>query len=448
MQTLFQSCNPRTEEILQTFSLLSDKEIELLVSQICASQSKWRALPLSERCSALVRVAEMLEKEPERYAGLIEIEMGKLKEEAIAEIKKCAALCRYSAETAAHALVSKSQMTEEAQVCVVHQPLGVILAVMPWNFPFWQFFRAAAPLLLSGNAVLLKHASNTPQCALAIEDLFAQAFPSLHVVRSLFITNDQVNALIGHKAVKGVTLTGSKRAGVAVATAAAQAVKPCVLELGGSDPFLVFADADIEEAIRVAVTSRCLSNGQSCIAAKRFLVEHTVYDAFVEGMTKLMSARVIGPLANRQQLQTLTAQVDDAVQKGARVHCGGKPKGGTGFFYPPTVLTGLTNDMRASAEEMFGPVASIWSFRSDNEALQLANASDFGLGATLFTTNEARIESFTQDLECGQVFVNDMVRSDQRFPFGGIKESGFGRELGERAALSFTNAKTVYVKGA
>jgi acyl-CoA reductase-like NAD-dependent aldehyde dehydrogenase len=260
------------------------------------------------------------------------------------------------------------------------------------------------------------------------------------------IDHEQIQALIAHKAIKAVTLTGSKRAGIAVASAAAQVVKPCVLELGGSDPFIVFADANIDEAVKVAVTSRCLNNGQSCIAAKRFIVEHSVFERFVSAMTEQMKTRVIGPLANLQQQQLLKDQVQDAIAKGAKTHCGGAITTTKGYFYPPTVLSQINPSMRVSHEEVFGPVATLWSFKTDDEALQLANNTDFGLAATLFTTSAERIARFTDELESGQVFVNDLVRSDQRVPFGGIKESGYGRELGPRASLSFTNEKTVWVK--
>lgn len=443
--TGYLSQNPRTEEILASYPIISQSELDEAVRKASTAQREWRKMSLDARAKVLSQVGTKLEEDADLFATLMESEMGKLKEEGLQEARKCAALCHYTAENLKETLKLNSLKIDHAVVSIRHDPLGVILAVMPWNFPFWQFFRAAVPSLLSGNVLLLKHALNTPQCALAIEALFTETLPSIPIVQNLFIDHDQIKTLISNPVVRGVTLTGSKRAGVAVASAAAEVVKPCVLELGGSDPFIVFADADLEKAAQTAVTSRCINNGESCIAAKRFLVEDSIQEKFLELMTELMTQKVIGPLATKSQQQLVDDQVADAILKRARVHCGGAITTSKGYFYPPTVLSNIDDSMRVAHEEVFGPVATVIPFSSDDEALQIANKSDFGLGATVFTVNPKRIERFVEELECGLVFVNDMVRSDQRVPFGGVKESGYGRELGPNAALSFTNEKTVWV---
>jgi succinate-semialdehyde dehydrogenase/glutarate-semialdehyde dehydrogenase len=335
------------------------------------------------------------------------------------------------------------------------EPLGPILAIMPWNFPLWQVFRFAAPALAVGNVGLLKHAPSTPGCALAIEKLLAEAGAPEGVFQSLFLSNEQAARVIEHDAVRGVTLTGSTRAGREVASAAGRALKPLVLELGGSDPFLVFADADLREATRVGVTSRCLNSGQSCIAAKRFLVERSVLDRFLEGFVAAMEAKPvgdptasgveIGPLARADLRDRLARQVEAALDQGARALCGGRVPEGEGFFYPPTVLTGLAPDTPAAQEELFGPVAVVYPFETEQQALEIANGTPYGLGASLWTSDRRRMERLIPEITAGSVFVNGLVKSDPRLPFGGVKDSGFGRELAREGLLEFTNIKTVWI---
>lgn len=447
MESLFTSRDPFTGNIKETFSVLNEKQLEERIASAHESFATWNNLDLNARAAIIVSVGKVLLENRTHFAQIIHEEMGKSLSEAQAEIEKCAALCTYSAEQAKVVLERDHNRSLEGSIVTLeYQPLGVILAVMPWNFPFWQFFRAAVPILLSGNIVLLKHAMNTPLCALALEEIFAEVISSCAIVQSLFIDHDQIARVIADKRLKGVTLTGSKRAGVAVAIEAAKAIKPCTLELGGSDPFIVFADADLDEAVRVGVNSRCLNNGQSCISAKRFLIEQSIFERFAHLMAQQMSARQLGPQATLQQQKTLDEQVGDAISKGVLVHCGATLSKGSGYYYPPTVLSKVTPDMRVYTEEVFGPVATLFCFKDDDEALQIANDTEFGLAATLFTKDVPRIRRFSRELECGQVFVNEMVRSDPRVPFGGIKESGFGRELGPNASLGFTNEKVVWVK--
>ena len=382
-------------------------------------------------------------------------EMGKPLKAAIEEAAKCALGCRYYAEHAERFLADEPIETSASKSWVAYQPIGPVLAVMPWNFPFWQVFRFAAPALMAGNVGLLKHASNVPQCALAIEDIFRRAGFAEGVFQTLLIETDQVKRVIEDPRVAAVTLTGSTNAGSHVASAAGKVIKKSVLELGGSDPFIVMPSADLEAAVRTAVKARTINNGQSCIAAKRFIVAESIADEFerryVEGFRALRvgdpmdPATDIGPLANESQVVTIAEQVERSVAAGARVLSGGRRLDRPGYWYEPTVLTGVTPDSPAYHDEVFGPVAILFRVRSVDDAIRLANDSPFGLGASAWTNDAAERRRFVDEIEAGMVFINAMVASDPRVPFGGVKQSGYGRELSRHGAHEFVNAKTVWV---
>ncbi len=399
--------------------------------------------------------ADLLEAEKDSLARTITLEMGKLLSASVEEIVKCARGCRYYAENAERFLADQTIVTDAARSYMRYQPMGVILAVMPWNFPFWQVFRFAAPTLMAGNVALLKHAPNVPQCALAIEDIFRRAGFAEGVFQTLLIETEQTRAIIEDPRVKAVTLTGSERAGSAVASTAARLIKKSVLELGGSDPFIVMPSADLEAAISTGVKARTINTGQSCIAAKRFIIADEIYDAFLERFVQRMRAlRIgdpldpateIGPLANEQILRGVDAQVKASVAAGAALLCGGKRIERAGFFYEPTVLADVPLDSPAAREEIFGPVAAFFRVQNATEAITVANNTDFGLGASAWTNETAEQELFADRIESGMVFINGMVVSDPRLPFGGMKHSGFGRELGAEGIREFMNVKTVVV---
>ena len=380
---------------------------------------------------------------------------GKPLAEGIAEAKKCALACRWYAEQAASILAPSQRESDGSRAYVRHDPLGPILAIMPWNFPFWQFYRFAAPSLAAGNTILLKHAPNTPGCALRMVALLEDAGLPAGVVQNLFLTNEQAAQVVSDKQVRGVTLTGSTRAGKQVAAIAGSHLKTMVMELGGSDAFTVFADADVDEAVRSGVAARMLNNGQSCIAAKRFLVEDGIFDRFRDAFVDLMGERVmgdplegstrLGPLARQDLRDDLAGQVTQSLQAGARALCGGEAVQRPGWFYPATVLVDAPADSPAACQEMFGPVASLFRFKTEDEALDLINGTDYGLGSSLWTSDMDRVERFVPAIDTGAVFINGMVKSDPRLPFGGVKESGFGRELGREGMLEFVNLKTVWV---
>jgi succinate-semialdehyde dehydrogenase / glutarate-semialdehyde dehydrogenase len=382
------------------------------------------------------------------------LEMGKLLREARAEILKCARGCRFYAQHAASFLQDEEVPTEATRSYVRYEPLGAVFAIMPWNFPFWQVFRFAAPATMAGNVALLKHAPNVPQCALAIEELFRKAGYPEGVFQTLLIDVAQVPPIFDDPRVKAVTLTGSDRAGRDVASRAGRALKKSVLELGGSDPFIVMPSADLKQAVATAVKSRTLNTGQSCIAAKRFIIAEPIADEFlrqfVAGMEALTigdpqdEATDIGPMARADLVDGLKSQVDDAIAHGAKVLTGGPPLARSGHYYPPTVLVGVTPDSRAYREELFGPVATVFRVKTIDEAIALANDSPYGLGASVWTTDPAERDRFVEALDVGQVFVNAMVASDPRVPFGGVKQSGYGRELSIHGVREFTNIKTVW----
>ena len=399
--------------------------------------------------------ADLLEAEKDSLARTITLEMGKLLSASVEEIVKCARGCRYYAENAERFLADQTIVADAARSYMRYQPMGIILAVMPWNFPFWQVFRFAAPTLMAGNVALLKHAPNVPQCALAIEDIFRRAGFAEGVFQTLLIETEQTRAIIEDPRVKAVTLTGSVRAGSAVASAAARVIKKSVLELGSSDPFIVMPTADLEAAISTGVKARTINTGQSCIAAKRFIIADEIYEGFLERFVQSMRALKIGdpldpatgigPLANEQILRGVDAQVKALVAAGAALLCGGKRIERAGFFYEPTVLADIPLDAPAAREEIFGPVATFFRVRNATEAIVVANNTDFGLGASAWTNETTEQELFADRIESGMVFINGMVISDPRLPFGGMKLSGFGRELGAEGIREFMNVKTVVV---
>ncbi len=452
----YRTLDPTTGELVASFPLATEAEITAALTAAARGFAGWRREPLALRLEVLTSAAELLTARAEELARLMAMEMGKPLAQGVAEASKCATACRYYAEHAAALLARQPVASDAAESWVEHQPLGPVLAVMPWNFPLWQVFRFAAPALAVGNVVLLKHAPSTPRCALAITDLWRQAGAPAGAFQNLFLSNEQAARVIEDPVVRAVTLTGSTRAGREVAATAGRALKPMVAELGGSDPFLVFADADLPAAVATAVASRCLNSGQSCIAAKRFLVEESVLEAFLAAFVPAMAAQAvgdpldpataIGPLARADLRDQLARQVAAARAAGARVLLGGEAPEGPGFFYPPTVLAGLEPSSPAAREELFGPVATVYSFRNEAAALELANGTAYGLGASLWTADRHRAERFVADLEAGSVFVNGMVKSDPRLPFGGVKDSGFGRELARDGLLELTNTKTVWVR--
>ncbi|BCX12529.1 MAG: succinate-semialdehyde dehydrogenase [Thermosynechococcus sp.] len=449
------SVNPTTAEVLKTFSPLGAEEVEKAIAQAAMAFETYRLTSFEQRGQWLGNTANLLQQQREALARLMTLEMGKPITEARAEIDKCAWVCRYYAEQGATFLQPEFIPTEASYSAIHYQPLGIILAVMPWNFPFWQVFRFAAPALMAGNVALLKHASNVPQCALAIAHLLSEAgFPE-GVFQTLLIPGSAVADLVADPRIKAATLTGSEAAGKSLAQAAGQHLKKTVLELGGSDPFIVMPSANISQAIATAVQARMINNGQSCIAAKRFIVHEAVYDTFAEGMKAAFESWVIGdPLAPTTQLGPLAtaairdelhAQVALALSHGAKVFYRRSLDLPTqqGYFFAPTILTEVTPDNPVFTQELFGPVAVLFRVSSLTAAIQLANATPFGLGASAWTQREEEAALLVRDLEAGVVFINGMVKSDPRLPFGGMKTSGYGRELGRAGLLEFVNIKTV-----
>ena len=448
--------NPATGETLKTFEPLTKEEIEAKLTQAAASFKQYRRTKMAQRSEWLKQAAEILERDRVKLGNIITTEMGKPIKSAIAEVKKCAWVCRFYAEQAADFLADVPASTDAAHSFVRYQPLGAILAVMPWNFPFWQVFRFAAPTLMAGNVGILKHASNVPQCALAIEAIFAEAgFPE-GVFQTFLVGSEAIEAIIADHRVKAATLTGSEPAGASLAAAAGKQIKKTVLELGGSDPFIVLASADLETAVDTAVTARIQNNGQSCIAAKRFIVVETVADQFEQRLlAKYKELKVgdpteestdVGPLATPSILTDLDQQVQKTVSIGAKALIGGKPLDRPGHFYPPTILSQIPPGTPADHEEFFGPVALLFRVANLDEAIELANSTPFGLGASAWTNNAQERDRLIDEIEAGAVFINELVKSDPRLPFGGIKRSGYGRELGIDGIHEFVNIKTVWVK--
>ena len=449
------STNPATGETFATFEPLTRADVELKLQRAAQAFEINRKRTFAERAALMLRAAEILEKRASDFARTITLEMGKPITAAVAEIQKCALVCRYYAEHAEGYLADEHVKTSAAESYIRFEPLGVVLAVMPWNFPFWQVFRFAAPALMAGNVGLLKHASNVPQSALAIEDVFREAGFDHGEMQTLLISADEVGILLDDERVRAATLTGSEPAGASVASAAAKQIKKSVLELGGSDPFVVMPSADLDEAVKIGVKARTVNNGQSCIAAKRFIVHEEIADAFETRFVAAMEAlkvgdpsdetTEIGPLAMPQIVSDLEKQVEASVAAGAKLLTGGKRIGERGNFYAPTVLSDIPRSAPAYAEELFGPVASLFRVRDVDEAILLANATPFGLGASVWTNDPDERRQLIAGIESGQVFVNAMVASDPRIPFGGVKHSGFGRELGVYGIREFVNVKTVWV---
>jgi len=449
------SINPATGEILETFAETAPAALERILDQAVAAYGAWRRFSYAQRGQAMRQAARILRERRAEYARTMALEMGKPLQQGEAEAEKCAWACEYYAEQAAAMLGDQPRVTDGSRSYVRFDPIGPVLAIMPWNFPFWQVFRFAAPALMAGNAGLLKHAPNVTRCALAIEEVFRQAgFPE-GLFRTVILQNEAVAGVIADPRVRAATLTGSDRAGSQVAAQAGTHLKKMVLELGGSDPFLVLEDADVDQAARTAAEARLLNSGQSCIAAKRFIVVESVADRFLETFVSEMAARRLGdPLAPDTQLgpqarldlrANLHRQVTESVQRGARLLLGGELPDGPGCYYPATVLAAVHEGMPAFDEEVFGPAAAVIRVPDETQALRVANASRYGLGASVWSTDPARGERLARELEVGSVFVNGLVRSDPRLPFGGVKRSGYGRELSEYGLKEFVNIKTVWV---
>ena len=449
------SINPATGETLKTFPALSATQIEEKLQLAADTFRDYRHTPFADRSRMMQRAAEVLEGDKHELGKLMTTEMGKPIKAAVSEAEKCAWVCRYYAENAERHLADQVVETNAKKSYVRFQPLGPVLAVMPWNFPFWQVFRFAAPALMAGNVGLLKHASNVPQCALAIEEIFTRAGFPRGAFQALLIGSEAVEKILNDPRVVAATLTGSEPAGSSVASIAGKQIKKTVLELGGSDPFIVMPSANLDEAVTTAVKARTLNNGQSCIAAKRFIVASEIYDEFERKFVSQMQAlpigdpmeesTEIGPLATPQIVNDLEEQVKKATATGARVLTGGKRLNRPGNFFEPTVLVDVDVNAPVSCEEIFGPVAMLFRVRDIDEAIRIANATPFGLGSSAWTNDAHEQTKFIEELEAGAVFINGMVASDPRLPFGGVKHSGYGRELAEFGIREFVNIKTVWI---
>ena len=449
------SINPATGEELKEFASFDDSEIEKRLRRAEKAFATYRHGTFAKRAQLMMAAASLLHRGKEEFARIITLEMGKLFRAAMEEVEKCVRGCRFYAENGERFLGDEAAQTDAARSYVRYQPLGPVLAIMPWNFPFWQVFRFAAPALMAGNVGLLKHASNVPQCALAIEEVIRDAGFPQGLLRTVLVSGAAIEPIIADDRIRAVTLTGSSDTGSRIAELAGRALKKTVLELGGSDPFIVLADADLEAAAATAVRARNQNNGQSCIAAKRFIVVDSIASdferRFAKGVEDLavgdpMDPKTqIGPLARRDLLDTLERQVNESVGAGARVLTGGERISGKGYYFRPTVLGDVTPDMPAFKEETFGPVAAVVRVRDADEAVRVANDSAYGLGASLWTRDAALGESLARRIESGSVFINGMVASDPRLPFGGIKRSGYGRELSAFGAREFTNVQTIWI---
>ncbi len=447
--------NPATGETLKTYEAHTDAEVDAKLAAAEAAFKTWRLVPIAERAAMLNTVADVLKRDRDALARLATLEMGKTLASSLAEVDKCASVCRHYAEKAETYLADEPIESNASKSWVSYQPLGPVLAVMPWNFPYWQVFRFAAPATAAGNVGLLKHASNVPQVALAIERIFKEAGYPDGVFQTLLIGGSEVERVIRDDRVQAATLTGSEPAGMSVGKIAGEEIKHVVLELGGSDPFIVMPSADVEKAAKTAVTARMINNGQSCIAAKRFIVHADVYDAFAEAFVAGMEANVVGdpmdeattlgPLATEAIRDELASQVEASIREGAKVLTGGKTIDGDGWFYAPTVLADLPPESPARKEEMFGPAAMLFKVASIDEAIDIANETRFGLGSAAFTNDQTEIARFGRDLNAGCVFINTMVASDPRLPFGGVKKSGVGRELAGHGIREFVNVKTIAI---
>ena len=451
-----QTINPATGKLIKTYEEFTNEEIVSVIDEAHSEFLSWRETGFQQRAKLMNNAARVLRENKIKYAEMMTLEMGKPISQSIAEVEKCAWVCEYYAENAESILSKEFIKTDASESYVQFDPLGIVLAVMPWNFPMWQVFRFAAPALMAGNAGLLKHASNVPATALAIEEIFREAgFPE-NIFRTLLIGPGLVEEIIKNPKVKAATLTGSEYAGSRVAELSGKMLKKTVMELGGSDPFIVFPDANLDEAINTAVTARLINNGQSCIAAKRFIVVESIAEEFEKKFTERMSAVKIGdpadektelgPLARKDLLIELDQQVKDSVRLGAKILTGGNPLEGEGYFYPATVLSNVQKGMPAYEQELFGPVAAIIKAKDEEDAIRIANDSEFGLGASLWTSDINKAKKLSYQIDAGSVFINGLVKSDPRLPFGGIKKSGYGRELSHYGIKEFVNIKTVWIK--
>ena len=448
--------NPATGEVLKQFQALTDAEVDGRIAKAARAFQSFRKTSFADRAKWMLKTGEILEAEKTELGRLMTLEMGKTFSSAVAEAAKCATACQYYAENAAKFVADEVIETSATKSYIHYQPVGIVLAVMPWNFPFWQVFRFIAPGLMAGNVGLLKHASNVPQCALKIEEIIVRAGFPAGVFQTLLIGASQVDRILNDPRVAAATLTGSEQAGIQVGVSAAKRIKKVVLELGGSDPFIVMPSANIDEAASTAVKARVINNGQSCIAAKRFIVHEQIADKFEKEFVSRMQALKlgdpfdektdVGPLATPDAVKDLDTDVQKTLHAGAKLLTGGKAVNGPGNFYLPTVLTNIPKDSPAYREEFFGPVASIFRVKNLDEAIAIANDSRFGLGASAWTNDPAERERLINELEAGMVFINQMVASDPRVPFGGVKASGHGRELGPYGIREFTNIKTVWIK--
>lgn len=452
----FVSINPFTEKELATYATISDAQLENTLAHATVAQKRWAALTVEERIPFVQKLSELLKQEHEKLAELATLEMGKTLAEAKLEVLKCARGCDYYAQHAPALLQPKTSVAETGKtVQLNYEPLGVIVGVFPWNFPFWQILRSAIPTILAGNSILVKPAPNVPQCSLAIQELVRKAeFPE-GIIEVIFATENQVAHLLADNRVKAATLTGSEKAGSAVASQAAKHIKKSVLELGGSDPFIVMQDADLEKTLNQAIVARFQNNGQSCIAAKRFILHENIAVEFLHGLKERMSALVcgnpleadtaIGPLARVDLRDKLAKQVSESVKAGANIYYQHTHIPQQGYFYPPTILTNITPGAVAFHEELFGPVVSVYTFSTTEEAIELANATEFGLGASVWSKDTENAIAIAKQIECGQVFINEMVKSQPGHPFGGAKKSGYGRELGEFGLYEFCNVKALWI---
>ncbi|MBF0493488.1 MAG: NAD-dependent succinate-semialdehyde dehydrogenase [Deltaproteobacteria bacterium] len=451
-----QSINPSSNEVIKIYEEISFDEIQIKLQAAENAHQAWRKTAFSHRAGLMKKAGQILLKRKEEFAKLIALEMGKPLKQGALEIEKCALVCDYYAENAEKFLSPEEVKTEALKSYVSFEPIGIVLAIMPWNFPFWQVFRFAVPALMAGNAGVLKHAFNVSGCALAIEDVFAEAGFPVHLFVTLLCDIPQIPKLIEHPLIKAITLTGSTRAGQTVAAQSGRAIKKTVLELGGSDAFLILEDADLDKTVTLACASRLLNAGQSCICAKRFIVVKSIQKEFEQRLSTEMNkvvlgdpfeaATTMGPMARMDLREALHRQVTESILKGAKLLLGGKIPGGKGAYYPPTILTEVKKGMPAYSEELFGPVATIIPVEDEEEAIFVANDTEFGLGAAVFTQDLKRGEEIAQKrLEAGCCYVNNMVRSDPRLPFGGIKGSGYGRELSHFGIREFVNIKTVCI---
>lgn len=451
----FQSINPTNNQLLAKFEVHSQAYIEAALERTEKTYSSWSKEKFSFRAKLFIQLANQLQAQKAHLSELMALEMGKTINEGVGEIEKCALVCEYYAENAEKFLKDETLNTDSGKAFISYEPLGCLLAIMPWNFPFWQVFRFAAPTLMAGNTAILKHASNVPQCAQAIENLFIESGFPIGVFQNLLIESTRVEGLINDDRIKAVTLTGSELAGSKVAEAAGRNIKLSLLELGGSDPFIVLAEADLDKTARIAAKARMINCGQSCIAAKRFIVVEQVYDEFLDKFKAHMKTYLpgnplerttnCGPMASFQMAKDLGKQVDESVKLGAKIELGGKRREGEGAFFEPTILTHVKKGMPAFEQEMFGPVASVIKVKDIEEAISVANDSRFGLGGSVWTTDKQVGLEVARRVETGAMFINQMVASDPKLPFGGIKKSGYGRELSHLGIREFVNQKTIFI---